>query len=42
MTRGRDFAHCIAMEYGNSKRLGMYTANDGKGPSCRLAKERTL
>ena len=30
--------HC----YGNSKRLRMYTANDGKGPSCRLAKERTL
>ena len=23
------------------KRLGMYTANDGKDPSCRLAKEQT-
>ena len=29
--------HC----YGNSKRLGMYIENDGKDPSCRLAKERT-
>ena len=30
--------HC----YGNSKRPGMYTANDGKDASCRLAKERTF
>ena len=29
--------HC----YGNSKRLGMNTANDGKEPSRRLVKERT-
>ena len=27
--------------YGSLKRLEMYTANDGKDPSCRLAKERT-
>ena len=38
---GRDRDVLLTACYGNSKRLRMYTANDGKKTSSRLGKERS-